>query len=225
VEREIQGVAGILRLDDDGVGPAIVGLHGLSATRRYVVMGSRVLERSGYRVILYDARGHGSSDPPPSDDYSYPSLAGDLRALLDALELDRAVLVGASMGAHTALRFALVTPGYDPDRFDAALAHWDALSLALRERGIDGFLEAYDFERVPSAWRETVATVIRQRLALHAHPLAVADALAAVPRSRPFESLAELAAIVAPTLVATRLTRSTRSRWLSATRARSPAPR
>jgi pimeloyl-ACP methyl ester carboxylesterase len=198
VEREIQGVAGILRLDDDGVGPAIVGLHGLSATRRYVVMGSRVLERSGYRVILYDARGHGSSDPPPSDDYSYPSLAGDLRALLDALELDRAVLVGASMGAHTALRFALdnpervaalalVTPGYDPDRFDAALAHWDALSLALRERGIDGFLEAYDFERVPSAWRETVATVIRQRLALHAHPLAVADALAAVPRSRPFD--------------------------------------
>jgi pimeloyl-ACP methyl ester carboxylesterase len=183
VEREIQGVAGILRLDDDGVGPAIVGLHGLSATRRYVVMGSRVLERSGYRVILYDARGHGSSDPPLNGDYSYPSLAGDLRALLDALELDRAVLVGASMGAHTALRFtldnpervaalALVTPGYDPDRFEASLEHWDALSRALRDRGVDGFIEAYDFERVPSAWRETVATVIRQRLALHAHPLA-----------------------------------------------------
>jgi pimeloyl-ACP methyl ester carboxylesterase len=212
VEREIQGVAGILRLDDDGVGPAIVGLHGLSATRRYVVMGSRVLERSGYRVILYDARGHGSSDPPFNGDYSYPSLAGDLLALLDALELDRAVLVGASMGAHTALRFtldnpervaalALVTPGYDPDRFEASLEHWDALSRALRDRGVDGFIEAYDFERVPSAWRETVATVIRQRLALHAHPLAVADALAAVPRSRPFESLAELAAILAPTLV------------------------
>ena len=212
MEREIQGAAGIIRLDDAGTGAAIVGLHGLSATRRYVLMGSRALERSGYRVILYDARGHGSSDPPPSGDYSYRALAGDLLALFDALELERAVLVGASMGAHTALRFALdnparvaalalVTPGYDPDRFEAALGHWDALSTALRERGVDGFLEAYDFERVPSAWRATVGTVIRQRLLLHAHPLAVADALAAVPRSRPFDSLAQLAAIKAPTLV------------------------
>lgn len=212
MEREIQGTAGSIRLDDAGVGSAIVGLHGLSATRRYVVMGSRALERSGARVVLYDARGHGDSDPPANGDYSYRSLAADLLALLDALDLERAVLVGASMGAHTALRFtldhpervaalALVTPGHDPDRFADALAHWDALSTALRERGIDGFLEAYDFERVPPAWRETVATVIRQRLSLHAHPLAVADALAAVPRSRPFDSLAELAAITAPTLV------------------------
>jgi pimeloyl-ACP methyl ester carboxylesterase len=212
VEREIQGAAGRLRLDDDGAGAVILGLHGLTATRRYVLMGSRVLERSGYRVILYDARGHGTSDPPPNGDYSYSSLADDLLKLFDALELDRAVLVGASMGAHTALRFALdnpdrvaalalITPGYDPERFEAALTHWDALSTALRQRGIDGFLEAYDFERVPSAWRETVATVIRQRLSLHAHLLAVADALAAVPRSRPFNSLAELAAIAAPTLV------------------------
>jgi pimeloyl-ACP methyl ester carboxylesterase len=212
VEREIQSAAGIIRLDDAGAGPAIVGLHGLSATRRYVLMGSRTLERSGYRVILYDARGHGSSDPPPDGDYSYRALAGDLLALFDALDLERAVLVGASMGAHTALRFALehparvaalalVTPGYDPDRFETGLGRWDALSTALRERGVDGFLEAYDFERVPSAWRATVASVIRQRLSLHAYPLAVADALAAVPRSRPFDSLAQLAAIEAPTLV------------------------
>jgi len=38
-------------------------LHGLSATRRYVVMGSRTLERSGQQVIAYDARGHGHSAP------------------------------------------------------------------------------------------------------------------------------------------------------------------
>jgi len=63
VEREIQGAAGIIRLDDAGAGAAIVGLHGLSATRRYVLMGSRTLERSGYRVILYDARGHGKLRP------------------------------------------------------------------------------------------------------------------------------------------------------------------
>jgi hypothetical protein len=54
---------------------------------------------------------------------------------------------------------------------------------------------------VPDAWRETVVKVIRQRLALHEHPGAVADALEAVPRSRPFGEPRELAAIVAPTAV------------------------
>ncbi len=44
-------------------------------------------------------------------------------------------------------------------------------------------------------------TVIRQRLALHEHPEAVADALRAVPRSRPFQMLADLGAIAAPTVV------------------------
>ena len=43
--------------------------------------------------------------------------------------------------------------------------------------------------------------MIRQRLALHEHPDAVADALAAVPRSRPFGSIEDLGAIGAPTVV------------------------
>ena len=62
-------------------------LHGLTATRRYVVMGSRVLERSGMRVIAYDARGHGRSTPAPDRGaYGYERLARDLQAVLDALE-------------------------------------------------------------------------------------------------------------------------------------------
>ena len=60
--------AGGVRLagEQAGEGTPIVLLHGLTATRRYVVMGSRALERSGHRVIAYDARGHGRSSPPPS---------------------------------------------------------------------------------------------------------------------------------------------------------------
>ena len=46
--------------EHSGEGPAIVLLHGLTATRRYVVMGSRLLQRSGLRVVSYDARGHGA---------------------------------------------------------------------------------------------------------------------------------------------------------------------
>ena len=54
--------------DETGEGTPVVLLHGLTATRRYVVMGSRGLERSGHRVIAYDARGHGKSSPAPAPD-------------------------------------------------------------------------------------------------------------------------------------------------------------
>ena len=194
----------------------IVLLHGLTATRRYVVMGSRVLERSGLRVISYDARGHGHSAPAPDHSaYGYERLARDLLAVLDTLGVDRAVLAGASMGAHTIVRFALhhpervaalglITPAFDPaadTTAPGAFADWDALARGLREGGVDGFLAAYDFSTVPGAWRGTAETVVRQRLSAHDHPEAVADALEVVPRSRPFERIEELAAIQAPTLV------------------------
>jgi len=202
----------LLAVEQQGEGPAVVGLHGLTATRRYVLMGSRMLERAGRRVVLYDARGHGASAPAPDGDYSYAALSGDLEAVIDGLEIERALLVGASMGAHTAIRFALehpqrvaglavVTPAYDPERFPSELDRWDALARGLREGGVDGFIAAYDLDSAPAAWRETVERVIRQRLAAHEYPQAVADALAAVPRSRPFDAWGSLAALETPTLV------------------------
>ena len=60
---------------------------------------------------------------------------------------------------------------------------------------------AYDLDTVPEAWRATIGTVLRQRLAAHEHPDALADALEVVPRSRPFEQLAQLAEIEIPTVV------------------------
>ena len=62
-----------------GGGPPIVLLHGLTATRRYVVHGSQALPRQGFRTIAYDARGHGESDPAPAGaGYAYDELAADL---------------------------------------------------------------------------------------------------------------------------------------------------
>jgi len=198
-----------------GAGPAVVLLHGLTATRRYVLMGSRLLERSGYEVVSYDARGHGHSVPAgmPSD-YGYEHLARDLEAVLDGLGLERAILAGASMGAHTALRVALtapervtalglITPAYDPSAAAAAQdgGSWQALAAGLRQGGVEGFLRAYDFSAVPDRWRGTVERVIRQRLSAHEHPQAVADALEVVPRSRPFATMAELAAVEVPAVV------------------------
>jgi pimeloyl-ACP methyl ester carboxylesterase len=196
-------------------GPPIVLLHGLTATRRYVVMGSRTLERSGHRVLSYDARGHGRSTPAADPAaYGYECLAADLEAVLDAHDISRAALAGASMGAHTAVRLALqrpervaalglITPSFDPShpRTPEAFASWDALAQGLRHGGVEGFLEAYDLSAVPPRWRETVERVLRQRLSAHEHPEAVADALEVVPRSRPFDDMSELAQIDVPTVV------------------------
>ncbi len=197
--------------EEAGEGPPVVLLHGLTATRRYVVMGSSTLERSGYRTIAYDARGHGRSSPAPNPGaYDYAQLADDLEAVLDELEIERAMLAGASMGAHTALRFALlhrervaalglVTPAFDPRAHDSTACN--ALARGLRADGVEGFVRAYDFSNVPPEWRETVEKVVRQRLSLHEHPEAVADAMEVVPRSRPFEDMRELARIAVPTVV------------------------
>jgi pimeloyl-ACP methyl ester carboxylesterase len=200
--------------EEAGEGIPVVLLHGLTATRRYVVMGSRALERSGHRVVAYDARGHGASSPAADPDaYDYDDLVDDLRAVLDDRGIQRAVLAGASMGAHTALRLALddpgrvaglviATPAFDPDEDrSAGLERWDALSEGLRTGGVDGFVEAYGEPQVPEQWKATIDKVLRQRLGAHEHPEAVADALHAVPRSRPFEAWDDLAAIEAPTVI------------------------
>jgi pimeloyl-ACP methyl ester carboxylesterase len=178
-------------------------------------MGSRALERSGHQVIAYDARGHGRSGVPGNPlAYTYEDLGLDLEAVLDELDLDGAVLAGASMGGHTALWLALhrpervkglvvITPGYDPETQDdpARLARWDALAAGLERDGIEGFLAAYGEPDVPERWRETVTTVIRQRMSRHEHLEGVAQALRVVPRSRPFGALADLRSIAVPVAV------------------------
>jgi pimeloyl-ACP methyl ester carboxylesterase len=196
-----------------GDGIPVVLLHGLTATRRYVVMGSRALERGGHRVVSYDARGHGRSGPAAAPgDYGYEALAADLLAVLEDRGIERAVLAGASMGAHTIVRLALdhgdraagvvlITPAYTPEDEHTDLERWDALADGLRDGGVEGFVAAYGDPGVPEAWRETVTKVLRQRLSAHEHPDAVADALRAVPRSRAFGDWAELRELELPALV------------------------
>ena len=83
-----------------GRDPPVVLCHGITATRRYVVHGSRALERAGHTVVSYDARGHGESDPAPlGQGYGYPELVGDLEAVVSATVGEEPfVLAGHSMG-------------------------------------------------------------------------------------------------------------------------------
>jgi pimeloyl-ACP methyl ester carboxylesterase len=86
-----------------GTGTPIVLLHGLASSRRFwdlVVPGL-----AGLPVLALDQRGHGDSDRPDGP-YDGATVAADVLTALDALGISRAVVVGHSWGASTALRLA-----------------------------------------------------------------------------------------------------------------------
>lgn len=209
------GVDLAVRETGDPDAPPIVVMHGLFGTRDQVLMGSTRLEEAGYRVIAYDARGHGrSGSPARADDYEYDRLLEDLRAVLDAFELERPLLLGVSMGAHTALRLAIeepdrmsgiavVTVAHDPDDHPHPdrVRRADKLADGIRSAGIQGFIDG--LEPAPGWGRRepTYRQVAGQRMKAHTDLLAVADALQVVMRSDPFGRLERLASVSIPTVV------------------------
>lgn len=209
------GDAPLLRGETAGEGSPIVLCHGITATRRYVVHGSRSLERAGHRLVCYDARGHGESAPAPSGEgYGYERLVDDLEAVVEAeVGEGRFVLAGHSMGAHTAVAYALrrperlaglvaIGPVYAGAIPEQALAYWDGLAAALESGGVDGFVAYIGREQgIEPSWRDTVLGFTRERMLLHRYLGALAVALREVPRSRPFGALDDLAAIDVPALV------------------------
>ena len=210
--------SGGVQLSGEEVGewPPVVQLHGITATRRYVLHGSVALARRGYRLVSYDARGHGESSPAPEGSgYTYETLAADLRAVVGEQGAGaRPVLAGHSMGCHTSVAHALdhpddvaalvlagpVTLGLPAS--EETLAYWDSLADGLAQGGLEGFMEAYEagLDTDP-AWTETALRITRERMQRHRHPAALAKALHEVPRSLPFEGLEELETLDVPALV------------------------
>ncbi|KVE78678.1 alpha/beta fold hydrolase [Burkholderia vietnamiensis] len=92
-----------------GDGPPVVLLHGGLGHGGNWGHQVPALRAAGYRAIVIDSRGHGRStrDARP---YSYECMASDVRAVLDALRIERARFVGWSDGACVALVLAARTP-------------------------------------------------------------------------------------------------------------------
>jgi pimeloyl-ACP methyl ester carboxylesterase len=206
----------VLRGEEVGEGPPVVLCHGITATRRYVLHGSRALPRAGHRVVTYDARGHGESDPAGAkQSYGYPELVADLERVVEGRlgRDERFLLGGHSMGAHTAVAYALrhperlaglavIGPTYLGTIEPSSLEYWDGLAVALESGGVDGFV-AYIGERqgINPRWRDSVLRFTRERMELQRHPEALVRALREVPRSQPFGSLDELQRLQVPALV------------------------
>jgi pimeloyl-ACP methyl ester carboxylesterase len=124
-----------------GRGPAVVCVHGLTANHTSWAPLAEALAPE-FRVVAYDLRGRGESDKPAAG-YGLEPHARDLVALLDSLGLRRAVLVGHSLGAHVALRFAATRPErvrrlvLIDGGFDVRAEIVDALGPAIARLGLE----------------------------------------------------------------------------------------
>ena len=91
-----------------GQGRPVVLLHGVaSSSRIWLLVGPRLGER--FRVFALDQRGHGES-AKPGDGYDFPSVVGDAAAFIEALGLERPVIVGHSWGGNVAVELAATHP-------------------------------------------------------------------------------------------------------------------
>ena len=90
--------------EDWGQGAPVVLIHGWPLDHQMWEYQSVFLASRGLRVIAYDRRGFGKSSKPWTG-YDYDTLADDLKALLDALELQDVTLVGFSMGGGEVARY------------------------------------------------------------------------------------------------------------------------
>ena len=154
-----------------------------------------------YRCIAYNARGYPPSDvPDDASSYSSELAVDDIAALMRGLKIERAHLVGLSMGGYAALQFGLRYPdkasaivaasvgsGSHPARRDAWLRETSVLARIFSERGINGMAErmARGPARIqlrykdPIGWQEFVA-----RLRQHS-PLGMSNTMARCQALRP----------------------------------------
>jgi pimeloyl-ACP methyl ester carboxylesterase len=169
----------------------------------------------GFRQICFDCRGHGETWPlGDPEKIGFSTFAGDLAALLDHLEVNKAIVGGISMGAALSLRFGLQYP----ERLLALVLSrpaWLAgpmednarvfghIAELLREKGPvlgkEIFAQSEDCQRFRLKSEDSAQSLLSQ----FDHPRAVETAvkLERIPRDAPLHDMAELKSIKVPTLV------------------------
>ena len=93
-----------IHYEDHGSGRPVLLIHGYPLNGNSWERQERELLANGYRVVTYDRRGFGRSSQP-SFGYDYDTFAGDLKELIDQLDLRDAALVGFSMGTGEVVRY------------------------------------------------------------------------------------------------------------------------
>ncbi|MFT2008638.1 alpha/beta fold hydrolase [Pontibacter sp. 13R65] len=93
-----------LNYQDSGEGQPVILIHGWPLSHKMWENQVQAIVNAGFRCIAYDRRGFGDSDRPYLH-YDYSSLAQDLRAIIEQLNLRNCILVGFSMGGGEVVRY------------------------------------------------------------------------------------------------------------------------
>lgn len=134
-----------LYVEDFGDGPPLVFVHGGAVTHAFWDHQTGCLW-DRFRTISFDLRGCGASDKPRSG-YSIDVWMNDLRALIEAMQLERPTIVGHGLGSHVALRLAAEHPDVAGSLVLAAAAPW---FLGEGDRA-GGFSEQF-FDELKASW-------------------------------------------------------------------------
>ncbi len=175
----------ILACTEAGEGPPLILLHGLfGAGQNWGAIRRALAPR--FRVLTPDLRNHGAS--PQADDMSYAAMAADVAETMDAAGIDRAAVLGHSMGGKVAMTLALTEPDrverlvvadIAPVRYRPTLRAYvaamralplapgltrkdadAALAATIPEAGIRAFLlQSLRFETDPPSWRLGLAAI------------------------------------------------------------------
>jgi non-heme chloroperoxidase len=207
-----------LYFEDHGTGDPVVLIHCWPLSSRIWEAQVPALVDAGYRVIAYDRRGFGRSSQP-WEGYDYDTLAADLRALLEQLDVRDATLVGYSMGGGEVVRY-LATYGTDrvaravlaatalPYRYktddnpvgdadDALIAQFEDVVKKDRLAFLEGFLQTWfgtEGQAESNAPRRSYAF----QIAAFASPKATLDCIASISRT---DFRSDLEKLTVPTLL------------------------
>jgi pimeloyl-ACP methyl ester carboxylesterase len=191
--------AGIkIHYQDAGAGEAVVLVHGFASTAEHNWAGTGWIATlsAKYRVIAPDVRGHGLSDKPDTREaYGYASMGADVTRLMDHLGLERALLMGYSMGASIAIELMLS----HPERFRAIVLGGIAYDDGLEDKADrDAIAQAYRADD-PTTIKSPVAKAYRRFAESMPNDLKALAALIDAERA-PFDP-AKLAAVRLPVLI------------------------
>jgi len=209
-----------LYYEEAGAGAPVVFVHEFGGDLRSWEPQVRYFSRR-YRCIAYNARGYPPSDVPEDfERYSQARARDDIRAVLDALKIDKAHVVGLSMGGFATLHFGFTYPdrarslviagcgyGAEPDKRAQFAAEAEASAKRFEELTMAKAAEAYALgptrvqhqNRDPRGWRE-----FADQFAEHSTEGA-ALTMRGVQAKRPslFELVDKMKAVTAPTLIMT----------------------
>ena len=207
-----------LYFEETGSGTPIVFVHEFAGDHRSWEPQMRHFGRR-YRCIAFNARGYPPSDVPESpESYSQARAADDVKAVLDALGIERAHIVGLSMGGFATLHFGFRHParalslcvagccyGAEPEQRERFRAEAEATAGFIRSAGMPAFAETYAYgpTRVQFENKDPRGFAEFKRMLAEHSALGSTNTQLGAQRERPslYDLVDEMRRLTVPTLV------------------------